>query len=253
MGKYKYIEQFAKENSIEYTATEEEKFNIYIEFLLEQNKSLNLTAITDKEEVEIKHMVDSIASAPLIKETIRQKEKREAVNEAAGIKIIDIGTGAGFPGIPLKIVLPEADIVLADSLNKRVRFLEDAIARTRLKSIKAIAGRAEELSKAKEPLREAFDICVSRAVADMAVLSEYALPFVKVGGYACLYKGANCEDEIRNAEKAISELGGRLSEIKKYSLPNNSGERCLVIIQKEKAAPDKYPRRPGKPSKSPIK
>ena len=254
---FNYLKAYAKENSIELTEDQISKFDLYTNLLLEKNKVMNLTAITEPKEVEIKHMVDSIVTVPLIIEkSLKIKENcpcGRAPGENTRYRIIDIGTGAGFPGIPLKIILPDANFLLADSLNKRVNFLEEAIEKLDLKEISAIAGRAEDLAKNGEPLREDFDFCVSRAVADMAVLAEYAIPFVKVGGYGIFYKAADCKDEVLAAQKAISEMGAELEEIKEFELPENAGKRAIVIVHKIKATPDKYPRRAGKPSKSPIK
>lgn len=254
---FDYLRAYARENKIELNESQIEKIGLYTELLLEKNKVMNLTAITEPKEVEIKHMVDSIIAAPLIIEkALKIKENCSCgshLKESTRYRIVDIGTGAGFPGIPLKIILPEASFLLADSLNKRVNFLKEVIEKIGLNDIDAIAGRAEDLAKKGEPLRETFDFCVSRAVADMAVLAEYAMPFVKVGGYGIFYKAEDCKEEVLVAQKAIEEMGGKLEEIKEFELPENAGKRALIIINKTKATPDKYPRRAGKPSKAPIK
>ena len=229
------LNEFAKKNNIELN---ESQFSLFGEMLLEKNKVMNLTAITDEKEVELKHFIDSLAAAPYLK-------------EKGAFSLIDIGTGAGFPGIPLKIVFPQCEFVLLDSLNKRIEFLKEVIAKLNLKNIEAIAGRAEELGRTE--FRENFDFCVSRAVANMSVLLEYCLPFVKVGGTCILYKSGEFEAELKEAKAAIEVLGGELSDIKTFELSEGEIKRSLIFINKIKATPDKYPRRPGKPSKSPIK
>ncbi len=250
------LKEHAKTKNIELTSEMIEKFDAFETLLIDRNKVMNLTAITDEKEVEIKHMVDSLAAAPLIMEkALKIKEScpcSDAEKETTRCRILDIGTGAGFPGIPLKIALPKFEFLLADSLNKRINFIDEVIEKTGLKDIKAIAGRAEDLAKTGAPLRESFDICVSRAVADMAVLAEYSLPFIKQGGYAIFYKAADCKEEIQNARNAIKELGGEIENIIEYELPENYGKRALIVINKKNTTPDKYPRRAGKPSKSPI-
>ncbi len=254
---FELLREYIKSQGIELSEEQIEKFDTFETLLLEKNKVMNLTAITDEKEVEIKHMVDSLAAAPLIMEkALKIKEScpcGEAEKETTRCRVLDIGTGAGFPGIPLKIALPDIDFLLADSLNKRINFIDEVIEKLSLKDIKAVAGRAEDLAKKGEALRESFDACVSRAVADSAVLAEYTLPFVKVGGCAIFYKSADCKEEVLAASKAIEELGGKLEDIREYELPLGSGKRSLVIISKKNTTPDKYPRRAGKPSKSPIK
>ena len=234
------LKEFALENEIYLSEKQLNRFETFRNFLIEKNREINLTAIEDPQEIEIKHFIDSLEGADII----------EAL-EGEDFSLIDIGCGAGFPGIPLKIVFPAAEFTLADSQNKKISCVKEAIKLLELKNISAISARAEELGQSKK--RESFDICVSRAVAQLPVLCEYCLPLVRTGGHCILYKAGNCEEELDEAEPAIELLGGEVEDIKKVSLPKGAGERSLVIISKEKAAPIKYPRRPGKPSKSPIR
>ena len=231
------LKEFAKEKNIELSRQQLGQFEEFAELLLEKNKVMNLTAITDIGEMEVKHFIDSLESAPFL--------------EGEAFSLIDVGTGAGFPGIPLKIAFPKADFVLMDSLNKRIEFIKEAASRLGLENINAVAGRAEDL--ARTDYRESFDYCVSRAVANMSVLLEYCLPFVKTGGMCILYKSGEFEQELKEAENAMKVLGGELSDIKTFELAGSDIARSLIFIRKKEATPDKYPRRPGKPSKSPIK
>lgn len=214
-------------------------FEKYFEMLVEKNKVMNLTAITEREEVLNKHFIDSISCKEIID-----------LNKVK--TVIDVGTGAGFPGIPLKIAFPHLNIVLMDSLNKRVVFLNEVIKELGLDGITAVHDRAEEMAK-KPEYRETFDLCVSRAVANLATLSEYCLPFVKNGGHFVSYKSGKAEEEISESEKAIDVLGGKIEEIKSFFLPETDIERVLISIVKNKKTPDKYPRKPGAAAKSPIK
>ena len=233
------LKAFADENNIGFSDEQLDLFSRFGKMVLEKNKVMNLTAITSEEEMEIKHFIDSLESAPYIK-------------EAAGDKfsLIDVGTGAGFPGIPLKIAFPEADFVLMDSLGKRIDFINDAAEELELQNITAISARAEEL--ARTDCRGNFDFCVSRAVAGMNVLLEYCLPFVKVGGTCILYKSGDYSEEMKEAEEAMEILGGEFAGAREFVLPDSDIRRSLVFINKIRTTPDKYPRRPGKPSKSPI-
>ena len=206
--------------------------------LQEWNQKMNLTAIADSEEIAVKHFLDSLTGVRL-------------VNFSKVESLIDLGTGAGFPGIPLKILFPEMAVTLADSLNKRITFLNNVIEQLELFSISAIHGRAEDLAR-KPEYREQFDVCASRAVANLATLSEYCIPFVKIGGQFLSYKGPDADREVQEAENAIYRLGGRFKTSDHFTLPPWQDERVLVLIRKEKATPKKYPRQAGTPSKKPI-
>ena len=213
-----------------------DQFRQYYEMLIEKNKVMNLTAITELNEVLEKHFLDSVS-------LIRAKDLNRE------IRVLDLGTGAGFPGIPLKIVFPNLKITLADSLNKRVLFLQDVIDTLELKDIIAIHGRAEDLARDKM-YREQFDLCVSRAVANLSTLSEYCLPYVKIGGEFISYKSGDCEEEIASAKSAVFLLGGKIKNTIKFEL-GESG-RSFVVIEKIKGTPKTYPRKAGTPSKKPL-
>jgi 16S rRNA (guanine527-N7)-methyltransferase len=215
-----------------------EKFIKYMEMLKEWNQKINLTAITDDEEIIKKHFIDSVSilQSGVIKD---------------GMSIIDVGTGAGFPGIPLKIVMPTLNILLLDSLNKRVAYLNDVIMQLELDGIETIHARAEELSRKKE-YREKYDAAVARAVANLNKLSEYCIPYVKTGGYFISMKGPSVAPEIEGAKSAIGTLGGRLEKVIDINLPGESMEHKLVIVKKEKETGEKYPRKYAQIEKKPI-
>lgn len=215
-----------------------EKFRIYMEGVLEWNEKVNLTTITDPDEFAIKHFVDSIICA----------NYPEYINAA---KIIDVGTGAGFPGIPLSIISPEKEFILMDSLNKRLKIIDELCQRADIKNVVTLHARAEELAKNKA-YRERYDLCVSRAVANMAVLAEYCLPFIKVGGFLMAYKGPEAENEVREAEHALYLLGGRAEEIRNGNLKEFGIDHKVVVIKKVSNTPSKYPRKPGTPTKEPL-
>lgn len=215
-----------------------QQFLSYYEMLIEKNKVMNLTAITEKEEVIDKHFIDSISF-------------NKAMDVTRPLKILDLGTGAGFPGIPLKIAYPNLEITLLDSLNKRIKFLDEVIEALGLEGISTIHGRAEDYAK-QASYREQFDICVSRAVANLATLSEYCLPYVKEGGCFISYKSGSVEEELEQSKKAIFELGGKVKEVIAFTLPETDIERTFVVIEKVRKTPKKYPRKAGLPSKEPI-
>lgn len=217
---------------------QEKQFITYYELLIEWNSFMNLTTITEFDEVLIKHFVDSLS---LIKAYDLAKES----------SIIDIGTGAGFPGIPLKIVYPHLQITLLDSLMKRTKFLNEVKEKLELSGLDVIHGRAEDYAK-PEALREKFDLCVSRAVANLATLSEYCLPFVKTGGYFISYKSDHVTEELWNAKKAIAILGGKIENQVEFTLPGTDICRNLLVIKKSKLTPKQFPRKAGLPGKEPI-
>lgn len=217
------------------------QFYQYYELLNEWNRIMNLTAITDQNEVITKHFVDSLALVKAMGE-ISTKE----------YKIIDIGTGAGFPGIPLKIAFPQLKITLMDSLNKRIKFLNEVIEQLRLKEITAVHSRAEDLGRDKD-YREKYDLSVSRAVANLSTLSEYCMPFVKPGGFFISYKSGKIEEELSSAKHAIFLLGGKVNRIESFTLDGAEAERTLIKIEKVSEISKKYPRKAGVPGKEPLK
>ena len=212
------------------------KYYNFMNLLIEWNEKINLTAITDPDEIIIKHFIDSITIEKYIKKNN---------------KIIDVGTGAGFPGIPLSILREDLDITLMDSLNKRIKFLEEVRELNHLNNISTVHGRAEELGKNKN-FREKYDIATSRAVAPLNVLLEYMLPFVKVGGYCICMKGSNVEEEIANSKTALIKLKGKIEKIETFKLPDTEYGRNIIIIKKTENTPSKYPRKPGTPAKEPL-
>lgn len=223
--------------NIELSAYQLEQFDKYYDLLISWNEKMNLTAITDRTEVIEKHFFDSIALA--------------SFSDIDGKRILDMGSGAGFPGIPLKIVYPDSNIVLIDSLAKRVNFLNTVINDLCLKNIVAVHGRAEDYARNSE-YREKFDVVTSRAVANLSVLSEYCIPYVKVGGMFAPYKSSNISEEVDAAINAIDILGGKLIEVKEYNLPETDYARSIVYIKKVRNCSKKYPRKAGVPAKSPL-
>lgn len=213
------------------------RFNRYYELLIEWNKNINLTAITEPEDVMIKHFLDSSALLKYM--------------DLSGKNIIDVGTGAGFPGIVIKILNPDCKITLLDSLNKRVLFLNEVIKELKLESISSVHGRAEDFAHDNK-YREKYDIVTSRAVANLSTLSEYCIPFAKVGGMFVPYKSGNIDEEIVEAKRALSVLNSSVTKVEKYSLPCTDYERSLVFIKKDKSTTKQYPRKAGTPSKSPL-
>lgn len=223
---------------ISLTERQKEQFQSYYEIMTEWNKVMNLTTITEQEEVNEKHFVDSLS---IIK----------AVDPEKVTTIIDIGTGAGFPGIPLKIVFPHLKVTLLDSLNKRIKFLNALVDNLGLTEVETLHGRAEDFAKNVE-YRGAFDLCVSRAVANLSTLSEYCLPYVKKGGYFISYKSGEIEEEVQSGKTAVFLLGGKIDDVVKFQLPESDICRSFVKIKKEKDTPKKYPRKAGLPAKEPL-
>lgn len=240
MDKIKKLKESFSKLNLTLTEKQYQQFLDYYELLVEWNKVMNLTGITEFDEVVMKHFVDSLSFVYAV-----------SAEKSYKVKVLDMGTGAGFPGIPLKIAFPEMEMVLLDSLNKRIKFLSEVIDKLELENITAIHGRAEEFAR-KEGYREQFDFCVSRAVANLATLSEYCLPYVKKGGYFIPYKSGTIEEEIETSKKAVGILGGKIKEVKTFVLPESDISRALVIIKKEKETHGKYPRSGGKPAKEPI-
>ena len=226
------------ELGIELTNEQMQQFLRYFELLVEWNEKINLTAITEYGDVLKKHFVDSLSLC-------------KAVDLHKTLKLIDVGTGAGFPGLALKIAFPNLKITLLDSLNKRITFLNEVIRELGLTDIEAVHGRAEDFA-GKAEYREQYDLCVSRAVANLTTLSEYCLPFVNNNGYFISYKSEKTEDEIKQAQKAISILGGTIEKQVEFMLPSSDIYRNLVMIRKTNSTPKKYPRKAGLPSKEPL-
>lgn len=224
--------------NMELSQEQQNQFIKYKRLLKEWNEKINITAITDDVEIDIKHFLDSLT--PIATKLFDGRKK-----------IIDIGTGGGFPGLPLKIFNKELQVTLLDSLNKRVTFLNEVIKELGLNNIEAIHGRAEELGRT-EIYREQYDICVSRAVASLNTLSEYCMPFVKVGGYFISMKGEDVENELKESEKGIETLGGRIIKKQLVKVPKSDIIHSLIIIEKIKETPTKYPRGGGKPKKNPL-
>lgn len=228
----------ATEYGLNLTEDQISAFNKYYELLYEWNKKINLTAITEPKDVAIKHMVDSLScfKADLFKENI---------------SLIDVGTGAGFPGLPLKIFYPSLKLTLLDSLNKRVKFLQLVVDELGLKDVEVIHARSEEAARNKK-YREKFDLATARAVARLPIICEYCLPFVKDGGTFIALKGRQYEEEATQAQKAIKVLGGEISDIMPVKLPEIDDKRAVIYIKKIKSTPKTYPRKAGTPERNPI-
>ena len=238
MEKMNQLKQDALSFGISLSDEQLKQFYTYYEMLIEWNEKINLTAITEFDEVLKKHFLDSLSIGRILKQN-------------SSVSILDIGTGAGFPGIPIKIAFPNTEITLMDSLNKRVKFLNEVIDTLGLDKIKAIHGRAEDFAK-KGMLRENFDICVSRAVANLSSLSEFCLPYVKVGGKFISYKSEKAVDELELSQNAISILGGGNVNSDTFVLTGTDFSRTLLCIEKINETPNKYPRKAGTPVKQPL-
>ena len=223
---------------INLTKEQIQAYQMFYELLIEWNQKMNLTAITEFEDVLLKHFIDSVA----LSRTVELKKISS---------VIDVGTGAGFPGIPLKILYPHLQITLLDSLNKRIQFLNTVIEKLKLSNIETIHGRAEDWGH-EIKYREQYDLCVSRAVANLATLSEYCVPFVKAGGLFIAYKAGNVEEEVKEAEHAIRVLHCEKAQTEKFVLPGGEMSRSFVKIRKKGKLDEKYPRRAGVPGKEPL-
>ena len=231
------LEKSLKKLNIEFNNEQIQKFNAYYELLIEWNNKINLTTITEYDDVVSKHFIDSILICGFI--------------DLSGKKIIDIGTGGGFPGIPIKIISPDTNIVLLDSLNKRVNFLNEVISELKLEKIEAIHGRAEDLAHDKN-LRGKFDYSISRAVANLSTLSELCIPFLKKGGTFISYKSENTDEEIKDAESAIKILGSKIERVEESIIPENDIKRRFILIKNIKQVDNRYPRKAGIPKKDPL-
>ncbi len=230
------MKEYGKEIQIKFTEEQLQKFYKYMNMLIEWNKKINLTAIIEPKEIILKHFIDSLTILKYVND-----------NE----KMLDVGTGAGFPGIPIKIMNSNIEITLLDSLNKRINFLNEVINKLELKNISAIHSRIEDYGK-NNKYREKYDIVTSRAVANLATLSEYMLPMLKIKGKSICMKGSDIKEEVKNSKRAIDILGGEIVNIEELVLPKSDNRRNLIIIEKKKNTPLKYPRKAGIPSKEPL-
>lgn len=240
MEKKRFEEEMLEKSKIlgvRFSVEQIEQFYKYMNLLIEWNEKMNLTAITEPKEIILKHFIDSITILKYIDDNS---------------KLVDVGTGAGFPGVPLSIMNPTLKITLVDSLNKRLIFLEEVVKELNLKNIEIVHARAEEFGKNKN-YREKFDVATSRAVANLATLSEYLVPLVKIDGKIISMKASNAKEEINDAKKAIEVLGGKIEKIEEFDLPESDIGRTIIIIDKNKCTPAKYPRKAGTPAKEPIK
>lgn len=222
------------------SSKQKEQFATYYNKLIEFNKKVNLTRITDKNEVYLKHFFDSIT--PLLEFSDLFKGEKS---------LCDVGAGAGFPSLPIKILCPDLSITIVDSLGKRLKFLDELVSDLSLDKVTLVHSRAEDAGQNKN-LREKFDLVTGRAVARMSVLSEYCLPLAKVDGYLVALKGPKAQDELAEAKNAIEVLGGSVKEVKELTLPDTDDERTLIVVKKVKAAPKKYPRQAGTPNRKPL-
>lgn len=237
MSTHKYP-ALEKELEIELNEVQREQFNAFFELLVEWNQHMNLTGIVDYDEVLSKHFFDSLTCI-------------KGLEDWQNKKVIDVGTGAGFPGVPMKIANPSMAITLLDSLSKRINFLEVVVETLKLDAVELVHGRAEDYGQNPD-YREQYDVAISRAVANLSVLSEYVLPFIKVGGVFVAQKSLSASDEIEESEKAIEILGGKIRDIIEVKVPGIDIVHSLVVIEKVGKTPDKYPRKAGKPTKKPL-
>ena len=235
------FDQELKKHNFELTQEQKEQFKIYFTELITANEHVNLTRITEEEDVYLKHFFDSLTPLFTFKKVFVE-----------GATLCDVGAGAGFPSIPLKILMPDLKVTIVDSLAKRLTFLKDLIAKLNLGDVNLVHGRAEDVGQNKL-YREKFDLVTARAVANMTVLSEYCLPLVKKDGYFVALKGPKAEDELENSKKALQVLGGKLIDEEELTLPDTNEERTLVLVKKVKLTPKKYPRQAGTPRRKPIK
>lgn len=237
-------ERFRQElaqHGIDLTAQQMQQYETYYRFLVAANEHVNLTAITDQEEVYLKHFYDSLLPALVVKDLRQEK-----------LRLCDVGAGAGFPSIPLKIAFPQLQVTIVDSLNKRIKFLDELAAKLQLSGVEFHHARAEEFAGKKSSFRESFDLVTARAVARLSVLAELCLPLVKVGGRFIALKAQKAQIELAEAQYAIKKLGGELVADDKLVLPENGDERHIITIAKKTIAPKKYPRKPGTPAKNPL-
>ncbi|SKA14209.1 16S rRNA m(7)G-527 methyltransferase [Pilibacter termitis] len=235
-------EQFVSyiaEKGIELTEKQQRQFEDYFHLLVEWNEKMNLTAITEESEVYLKHFVDSLE--PLLRHFVENKP----------IRLVDVGAGAGFPSVPMKILAPNIQLTIVDSLNKRITFLTELAKKLELEQVQFVHARAEDFGQDKK-FREQFDLVVARAVARMSVLSELCLPLAKKGGKFIALKASKSEEELQEAKKAIATLGGKLGKIEQYNLATTNEQRTIIEIEKRKETPNKYPRKAGLPNKKPI-
>ena len=239
MDPQQFVQELSKHN-LKITKEQEEQFKIYFKELVETNKVVNLTRITEEEEVYLKHFFDSITPLFTFGEIFRD-----------GLTLCDVGAGAGFPSIPLKILMPSLKVTIVDSLAKRLKFLENLIQKLNLKDVELVHGRAEDVGQNPQ-YRENFDLVTARAVANMTVLSEYCLPLVKKDGYFIALKGPKATGELEDSQKALNVLGGKLIKDVEFTLPESDEERTLVLVEKIKQTPKKYPRQAGTPRRKPI-
>jgi len=242
MRDYSFFIKGLEELNIELSDSQLEQFDRYYEMLIEKNKVMNLTAITEYEDVVVKHFLDSLS-------LVRSEKVKSLLYK--GCDLIDIGTGAGFPGVPLKIAFPSVKVTLMDALNKRITFLNEVILSLGLSDIEAFHARGEEVAR-KEQFRERFDLCVSRAVAKLNSLSELCLPFVKVGGFFVPYKSGNIDEELEEGKNAIYKLGKCSTSVERFTVPLSDYERSLIVMEKKCNSPTQYPRAGGKIFSKPL-